>query len=190
MTNDVSQLREQRLPETLEVLFTGRILRLERYSVRQYSGRIAKREVVRHPGGVCVVALDGDGMVAMVRQYRFPIGEHLLELPAGKLEPGEEPLPAAKRELSEETGLEADEWRDLGFIYTSPGFSTERLYLYLATGLHHGAQHLDLNEFLDVEYHSLESLRDMVLRGEIADGKTVAGVLKTAATANSTAIQP
>lgn len=163
--------------------YEGVIVQVDMEMVKVSNGNITMREVVRHPGGVCVVALDGDGMVAMVRQYRFPIGEHLLELPAGKLEPGEEPLPAAKRELSEETGLEADEWRDLGFIYTSPGFSTERLYLYLATGLHHGAQHLDLNEFLDVEYHSLESLRDMVLRGEIADGKTVAGVLKTAATA-------
>ncbi len=163
--------------------YEGVIVQVDMEMVKVPNGNITMREVVRHPGGVCVVALDGDGMVAMVRQYRFPIGEHLLELPAGKLEPGEEPLPAAKRELSEETGLEADEWRDLGFIYTSPGFSTERLYLYLATGLHHGAQHLDLNEFLDVEYHSLESLRDMVLRGEIADGKTVAGVLKTAATA-------
>lgn len=163
--------------------YEGVIVQVDMEMVKVPNGNITMREVVRHPGGVCVVALDGDGMVAMVRQYRFPIGEHLLELPAGKLEPGEEPLPAAKRELSEETGLEADEWCDLGFIYTSPGFSTERLYLYLATGLHHGAQHLDLNEFLDVEYHSLESLRDMVLRGEIADGKTVAGVLKTAATA-------
>ena len=163
--------------------YEGVIVQVDMEMVKVPNGNITMREVVRHPGGVCVVALDGDGMVATVRQYRFPIGEHLLELPAGKLEPGEEPLPAAKRELSEETGLEADEWRDLGFIYTSPGFSTERLYLYLATGLHHGAQHLDLNEFLDVEYHSLESLRDMVLRGEIADGKTVAGVLKTAATA-------
>ena len=163
--------------------YEGVIVQVDMEMVKVPNGNITMREVVRHPGGVCVVALDGDGMVAMVRQYRFPIGEHLLELPAGKLEPGEEPLPAAKRELSEETGLEADEWRNLGFIYTSPGFSTERLYLYLATGLHHGAQHLDLNEFLDVEYHSLESLREMVLRGEIADGKTVAGVLKTAALA-------
>lgn len=161
--------------------YEGVIVQVDMEMVQVPNGNITMREVVRHPGGVCVVALEEDGTVAMVRQYRFPIGEHLLELPAGKLEPGEEPLPAAKRELSEETGLEADEWRDLGFIYTSPGFSTERLYLYLATGLHHGAQHLDRNEFLDVEYYPLDTLQDMVLRGELADGKTVAGVLKTAA---------
>ena len=96
--------------------YEGVIVQVDMEMVKVPNGNITMREVVRHPGGVCVVALDGDGMVAMVRQYRFPIGEHLLELPAGKLEPGEEPLPAAKRELSEETGLEADEWRDLGFI--------------------------------------------------------------------------
>ena len=161
--------------------YEGVIVQVDMEMVQVPNGNITMREVVRHPGGVCVVALEKDGMVAMVRQYRFPIGEHLLELPAGKLEPGEEPLPAAKRELSEETGLEADEWRDLGFIYTSPGFSTERLFLYLATGLHHGAQHLDRNEFLDVEYYPLDTLRDMVLRGELADGKTVDGILKAAA---------
>ncbi len=161
--------------------YEGVIVQVDMEMVEVPNGNVTMREVVRHPGGVCVLALDDDGMVAMVRQYRFPIDAHLLELPAGKLEPGEEPLPAAKRELSEETGIEADEWRDLGFIYTSPGFSTEKLYMYLATGLHHGQQHLDLNEFLDVEYHSLDSLCAMVLSGEIADGKTVAAVLKAAA---------
>lgn len=161
--------------------YEGVIVQVDMEMVEVPNGNVTMREVVRHPGGVCVLALDDDGMVAMVRQYRFPIDAHLLELPAGKLEPGEEPLPAAKRELSEETGIEADEWRDLGFIYTSPGFSTEKLYMYLATGLHHGRQHLDLNEFLDVEYHSLDSLCAMALSGEIADGKTVAAVLKAAA---------
>lgn len=161
--------------------YEGVIVQVDMEMVEVPNGNVTMREVVRHPGGVCVLALDDDGMVAMVRQYRFPIDSHLLELPAGKLEPGEEPLPAAKRELSEETGIEADEWRDLGFIYTSPGFSTEKLYMYLATGLHHGQQHLDLNEFLDVEYHSLDSLCAMALSGEIADGKTVAAVLKAAA---------
>lgn len=161
--------------------YEGVIVQVDMEMVEVPNGNVTMREVVRHPGGVCVLALDDDGMVAMVRQYRFPIDAHLLELPAGKLEPGEEPLPAAKRELSEETGIEADEWRDLGFIYTSPGFSTEKLYMYLATGLHHGRQHLDLNEFLDVEYHSLDSLCAMALSGEIADGKTVAAVLKVAA---------
>lgn len=161
--------------------YEGVIVDVDMEMVQVPNGNVTMREVVRHPGGVCVVAVDDKGLVAMVRQYRFPIDAHLLELPAGKLEKGEDPLPAAKRELSEETGIEADNWRDLGFIYTSPGFSTEKLYMYLATGLHHGEQHLDLNEFLDVEYHPLDVLREMALAGEIADGKTVSGVLKAAA---------
>lgn len=160
--------------------YEGVIVQVDMEMVQVPNGNVTMREVVRHPGGVCVVALGDDGMVAMVRQYRFPIGEHLLELPAGKLEPGEDPLPAAQRELSEETGIEAENWHDLGFIYTSPGFSTERLYMYLATGLRHGKQHLDPNEFLDVEYRSLDELCAMALRGEIADGKTVCALLKTA----------
>jgi NTP pyrophosphohydrolases including oxidative damage repair enzymes len=143
------------------------------------NGNITLREVVEHPGGVCVVALDKDDCVYMVRQYRFPLGEHLLELPAGKLEKGEEPLSAAQRELSEETGLSAEKWESLGFLYTSPGFSTERLYLYLATELTRGQPHLDLNEFLDVERIPLSQLTKMVMRGELCDAKTISGVLKT-----------
>jgi len=139
---------------------------------------ISLREVVHHPGGVCVAAVDENEMVTMVRQFRYPLGEHLLELPAGKLEPGEEPLPAAKRELSEETGLEAENWVDLGFIYTSAGFSTERLYIYLATGLTQGRAHPDPNEFLDVEKMPLAELLEMADKCRIHDAKTVAGILK------------
>lgn len=141
---------------------------------------ISLREVVHHPGGVCVAAVDEEEMVTMVRQFRYPLAEHLLELPAGKLEKGEEPLPAAKRELSEETGLEAENWVDLGFIYTSAGFSTERLYIYLAMGLTQGQAHPDPNEFLDVEKIPLSRLLEMADNGQIHDAKTVAGILKTA----------
>ena len=141
---------------------------------------VSMREVVHHPGGVCVLALDGDDRVAMVRQYRFPFAEHMWELPAGKLEPGEEPLPAAMRELSEETGLSADEWISLGSILASPGFSTERLYLYLARGLHRGDAHPDPNEFLDAAFVPLAELERRVMADELRDGKTVVGILKTA----------
>ncbi len=144
------------------------------------NGERSMREVVEHPGGVCVAAVDADNMVTMVRQFRFPMKEHLWELPAGKLEPGEEPFPAAVRELSEETGLEAGSWTDLGFIYTSPGFSTERLYLYLARDLTQGEAHPDPNEFLDVEKRPLQDLLDQVMAGEICDGKTAIGILKAA----------
>lgn len=146
--------------------------------VKLPNDEISLREVVHHPGGVCVAAVDENEMVTMVRQFRYPLARHLLELPAGKLEKGEEPLPAAKRELSEETGLEAENWVDLGFIYTSAGFSTERLYLYLATGLTQGQAHPDPNEFLDVEKVPLSELLKMADNGLVHDAKTVAGILK------------
>ncbi len=160
--------------------YHGIIVDVETDMIRLPNDQITMREVVRHPGGVCVAALDDDGRVAMVRQFRYPYQAHLWELPAGKLEPGEEPLPAAKRELSEETGLEADRWTELGAVYTSPGFSTETLYLYLAEGLHQGKAHPDPNEFLDVARVPLEELVDRVESGEISDAKTVVGALRSA----------
>ena len=161
--------------------YQGVVVELTEDIVKLSNGATTVREVVHHPGGVCVAAVDADGNVAMVRQFRYPFGAHLLELPAGKLEKGEEPFPAAQRELSEETGLEADQWRELGAICVSPGISTEKLYLYMATGLHQGAAHPDPNEFLDVERIPLSQLVQMVDRGDIQDAKTVVGVLKTAA---------
>ena len=158
--------------------YKGVIVDVETDMVRLTNGNITIREVVRHPGGVCVLALDEGERVAVVRQYRYPFAAHLLELPAGKLEYGEEPLSAAKRELSEETGLSAERWDSLGALYTSPGFSTEKLYLYLASGLHQGQAHPDPNEFLDVEKIPLAELVERVERGEICDAKTVAGVLR------------
>ena len=160
--------------------YHGVIVNVTMDMVELPNGENSMREVVEHPGGVCVAAVDENNMVTLVRQFRFPLGDHLLELPAGKLEPGEEPFPAAVRELSEETGLEAGSWMDLGFIYTSPGFSTEKLYLYLARELTQGEAHPDPNEFLDVEKRPLKELLDMTMRGEIADGKTAIAVLKAA----------
>ena len=157
----------------------GIIVDVETDMIRLCNGEITMREVVRHPGGVCVAAVDDEGRVALVRQFRYPLREHLWELPAGKLEPGEDPLPAARRELSEETGLEADRWTELGALYTSPGFSTETLYLYLARDLHQGEAHPDPNEFLDVTRLPLEELLARIDRGELRDAKTVAGVLQT-----------
>lgn len=148
--------------------------------VKLPNGAVTMREVVHHPGGVCVAAVDDAGLVAMVRQYRYPFQTHLWELPAGKLEDGEEPLPAAQRELSEETGLEAERWQLLGQIYTSPGFSTETLYIYLATGLRQGAAHPDPNELLDVEKWPLQTLLERIAAGEIQDAKTVVGGLRAA----------
>ena len=141
-------------------------------------GKIARREVVKHPGGVTVLPVDSDGMCYMVRQYRYPAGKTLLETPAGKLEYGEEHLSCAVRELSEETGFSADELIDLGCCYTSPGFSTEIIHVYLARGLHRGKSHLDEGEFLSVEKHHIDELTQLVMDGKIADGKTIIAVLK------------
>ncbi len=143
-----------------------------------HTGRIVKREVVEHPGGVTILPIDAEGNCYLVRQFRYPFGRMLLEAPAGKLEKGEAPLYSAARELSEETGFSADELVYMGPNYTSPGISTEVLHIYLAFGLHGGKSHPDEGEYLNVEKYPLRELVEMVMRGEIEDGKTIIAVLK------------
>ncbi len=142
------------------------------------NGEHTLREVVEHPGGVTIIPIDDDGYVYCVRQFRYPMSEHLLEVPAGKLEFGEEPLQCAHRELSEETGISASEYIDLGKIYPSPGFCKETLYIYMARGLSFGVAHPDQNEFLDVEKIHIDELFKLVMDNEITDAKTVIAVLK------------
>lgn len=146
--------------------------------VRLDDGSIARREVVEHPGGVTILPVDGEGNCYMVRQFRYPAGHMMLEAPAGKLEYGEDHRDCAVRELSEETGFTADELIYLGGFYTSPGFSTELLHIYLALGLHAGKSHLDEGEFLNVEKLPLQQLIHMVMANEIEDAKTMIAVLK------------
>ena len=142
------------------------------------NGEHTLREVVEHPGGVTVLPIDEDGYVYCVRQFRYPMSEHLLEVPAGKLEYGEEPLLCAIRELSEETGISAKEFLDLGKVYPSPGFCRETLYIYMARDLSFGSSHPDHNEFLDVEKIHIDELVRLVMNNEIADAKTIIAVLK------------
>lgn len=150
--------------------------RLDRVSLA--NGEETLREVVEHPGGVSVLPIDEEGYVYCVRQFRYPFGEHMLEVPAGKLEQGEEPLACAVRELSEETGITADSYTFLGKLYPSPGYSRETLYLYLAKGLHFGSPHPDTNEFLDVERIHIDVLFEMVMENQLADAKTALAILK------------
>ena len=146
--------------------------------VRLNDGSISRREVVEHPGGVTILPVDEAGNCYMVRQFRYPAGHMMLEAPAGKLEYGEDHRECAVRELSEETGFSADELIYLGSFYTSPGFSSELLHIYLALGLHAGESHLDEGEFLNVEKIPLQQLSDMVMANEIEDAKTIIAILK------------
>lgn len=161
-----------------ETLYKGIIVDVSMDHAELINGDIVRREVVHHPGGVTIIPVEEDGTVWCVRQFRYPMQREMLEVPAGKLEYGEKPLPAAERELSEETGLTAGRMVYLGACCTSPGFSTEVLHIYLALELRRGEAHPDEDEFLNVEKHSLETLTDMVMAGEIDDAKTIIAVLK------------
>lgn len=162
-----------------ETVYKGIIVNVRLDRAELCDGRVVNREVVEHPGGATILPVDENGYCYCVRQFRYPFGRELLEAPAGKLEAGEDPKECAIRELSEETGFTADEITDLGSDLTSPGFSTERLHIYLARGLHRGKQHLDEGEFLSVEKHHIDELVKLVMSGEIEDGKTIIAVLKT-----------
>lgn len=165
---------------TSQQKFHGNIVDVFCDTVRLPNGQTAVREKVTHPGGVAILPLTDDGQVLLVEQFRYVVGQTLLEVPAGKLEPGEEPRPAALRELEEEVGVIPDRLEDLGWLYVSPGISTEVIHLYLATGLRPGVCHPDEEEFLAPHQIPFETLLNQVLQGELTDAKTVALVLKTA----------
>lgn len=161
-----------------EVLFEGRVVTLTKDVALLENGQTALREVVHHNGGACILPYFEDGTICMVRQFRYAMQQELWELPAGKLEKGEDPFEAAKRELEEECGLTADRYLSLGEFYPTVGYDTEIIYIWAATGLHETAMHPDDDEFLTPERVPLQTAYEMVMRGEIKDGKTIAGVLK------------
>ena len=161
-------------------IFNGRVIRVTLDKVQLEDGTTSTREVVHHHGGACVLPVDADGNVTLVRQFRYALGEELWELPAGKLEAGEDPFEAAKRELSEECGLTADTYTELGVVYPTVGYDSERIYLWAAEGLHTVGQHLDAGEFLDVVKMPFAQALGLVMDGTIRDSKTQVALLKYA----------
>ncbi len=158
-------------------LYDGRIINLRVDDVLLPDGRAAKREYVEHRGGAAVLAID-DGQVYLVRQFRYPYREVLLEIPAGKLEAGEDPCVTAARELEEETGLKAASIESYGVIYPSPGYTDEKIYIFVADGLEQSNAHPDSDEFLNVVRMPVAEAIDKVTSGEIRDGKTCYAIMK------------
>ena len=157
-------------------IYRGKIVNLRCDDAELPDGKLCKREVVEHPGGAAILCVK-DGKVALVRQFRYAYGEELLEIPAGKLNLGEDPMLAAKRELEEETGLLAERLDHLLTLYPTPGYTDEKIYIYRALGVKEGRQHLDEDEFLSVVYLPVEEVIEKIKRGEIKDAKTIAALL-------------
>jgi len=163
--------------ESEELAWRGRIFSVDRMRVTLPDGNPAVRDVVRHPGAVAIVALTDEGRICLVRQYRTALDRVTVEVPAGKLDPGEDPLACARRELLEETGMEAQKIAYLTTIATSVGFCDELIHIYMATGLTFAAPDPDDDEFIHVDLVPLGDLVDAVLDGRIEDAKTVVGAL-------------
>ncbi len=175
--NEKDMLRET--PVSRVTPWTGHIMKVEEMTVTLPNGETAPREVVRHPGAVSVIPMTDDGSILVERQWRTGYGGVTLEIPAGKLDSrGEDPLDAAKRELREETGATAKHWQYLGEYYGSPAILDEKIHMYAAWGLTFGETNPDEDEFLTVERIPLGKLVDMVLAGEIPDGKTQVAILR------------
>lgn len=158
--------------------FKGKIVNMRVDDALLPNGTVAKREIVEHNGGVCVAPLDSEDNLYFVKQFRYPYMEIVTELPAGKLEKGEDPFEAGKRELKEETGAVAKKYVDLGKLYPTPGYCGEIIHMYLATDLEFGEQNPDEDEFLEVYKIPLKEAVEMVLRGELKDSKTQTAILK------------
>lgn len=159
-------------------IYKGRIVHLVEDTVLLPNGKTAGRELVLHNGGVGIIAVDDDMNVLMVRQYRKPYDEVVLEIPAGKLEKDEDALAAGMRELSEETGYEAEKYTFLGNLYPTPGYCAEIIRIYLAQNLHFVGSHTDPDEFLEAEKIPLSTLVQMVMDNQIPDSKTAVAILK------------
>lgn len=165
-------------PESQTVQFRGRIITVTTDQVLLPNGHLATLEVVHHPGGAAAVAMDAEERVCLLRQYRYVADGWLWELPAGKLEPNEPPLLTAQRELIEEAGVRAREWRSLGSYLSSPGVFTETLHLFLATGVEPAAMSHEQAEVIEVHWIPFAQACEWAASGEIRDGKTAMGLMR------------
>lgn len=172
-------MTEEKITATRKI-FKGHIVTLDVHEVRLPDGKTGRRELVDHPGAVAIIALDDQQQVLLVRQYRIGAAAVLYEIPAGTLEPGEDPLVCATRELQEETGYKPGHLEPLGSFYTAPGYTTERIAVYLATRLTESVLPADHDEFIEVHPTPFARALEMIENGEIIDGKTLIGLLRVA----------
>ena len=160
-----------------EIRYKGKVFDHRVDEIQYNSGNVGIREVAVHPGGAVVVPVTDTGKIIMVTQHRFPVDEILLELPAGKLGKGEDPFICAVRELEEETGYKSDNVKEIGSIYTTPGYSTEKLWIYLAKDLKPGNHNREEGEFgMQVFEYTMKEIDEKIYNGEIVDGKTICGI--------------
>lgn len=167
-------MREHKLSS--EMKFDGKLIKVT-YDIADVNGKEAWREVVHHPGASAIVAIDEENRIIMEKQFRYALNDYLLEIPAGKLDKGEDPLVCAKRELEEETGIIASEWISLGTIATSPGFCNEVIHLYVAKGLSKGEIHWDEDEYVEVERYTFDELLQRIKEEKIKDSKSLSALL-------------
>jgi 8-oxo-dGTP pyrophosphatase MutT (NUDIX family) len=165
----------------IETVFQGRVITVNVEQVLLPNGETARYEIVHHPGGAAIAALDAERRVCLLHQFRPAAGGWVWELPAGRLEPGEPPAETARRELVEEAGCEAARWKDLGSILSSPGVFAETIHLYLASDLRQVPSHHERHEVIQVHWIPLDAAVQQALSGEIRDGKTIIGLLRAQA---------
>jgi 8-oxo-dGTP pyrophosphatase MutT (NUDIX family) len=167
--------------KSVRPVFAGRVIAVNVETVTLPNGATVEFEIIHHPGGAAVAAVDARGEICLLRQYRHALGRWLWELPAGKLDGGEDPLVCAHRELEEETGLVASAWQPLGGVVSSPGVFTEVVHLFLATGLEQRRAQPEAGEVFEIVWLGLDEAAGKALAGEIDDGKTIAGILRARA---------
>lgn len=174
---NIMQLEEKTVRKNY--IYRGKIINVRCDDAELPNGRPCRREIVEHPGGACVLCVK-DGKVALVKQFRYAYGEAIYEIPAGKLNEGEDPMLAAERELGEETGMIADDLVLRFVLYPTPGYTNEKIFIYEALGVREGKQHLDEGEFLNVEFVPIEDALEMVENGAICDAKTIVALQRYA----------